>query len=185
MVHDRANWRMRARRAAVALMLGGFAVCCVSMDRPFTRKASCARPASTSGRAIPTINPTVAPRVNPNIAGTAVTTVGRTTPRIDATAVMRTTPRISTMTARSASRIGVRSLPYVRYSPNLYPACSYAYRDSDGACLRSAGDLGRSRRRSGRRARRPRMARAATDRRPWRSARARSRTKSWPRSTAR
>jgi subtilisin family serine protease len=26
------------------------------------------------------------------------------------------------------------TLPYVRYSPNLYPACSYAYRDSDGEC---------------------------------------------------
>jgi hypothetical protein len=25
--------------------------------------------------------------------------------------------------------------PYVRYSPNLYPACSSAYRDSDGECL--------------------------------------------------
>jgi len=28
----------------------------------------------------------------------------------------------------------MRSLPYVRYSPYLYPACSYAYRDSDGEC---------------------------------------------------
>jgi hypothetical protein len=26
-------------------------------------------------------------------------------------------------------------LPYVRYSPNLYPVCSSAYRDSDGECL--------------------------------------------------
>jgi hypothetical protein len=72
---------------------------------------------------IPTINPTVAPRVNPNIAGRAVTGVGRTTPRISATAM------------RSASQIGVRSLPYARYSPNLYPACAYAYRDSGGVCL--------------------------------------------------
>jgi subtilisin family serine protease len=32
--------------------------------------------------------------------------------------------------------MAVRStLPYVRYSPNLYPACNYAYRDSDGECL--------------------------------------------------
>jgi subtilisin family serine protease len=28
----------------------------------------------------------------------------------------------------------VPTLPYVRYSPNLYPACSYAYRDSSGEC---------------------------------------------------
>ena len=26
------------------------------------------------------------------------------------------------------------SLPYVRYSPNLYPACAYAYRDASGEC---------------------------------------------------
>ncbi|MDA9525126.1 peptidase [Bradyrhizobium sp. CCBAU 11434] len=26
-------------------------------------------------------------------------------------------------------------LPYARYSPNLYPACSNAYRDADGECL--------------------------------------------------
>jgi subtilisin family serine protease len=33
-------------------------------------------------------------------------------------------------------RIGVQStLPYVRYSPNLYPACDYAYRGSDGECF--------------------------------------------------
>jgi Subtilase family len=29
----------------------------------------------------------------------------------------------------------IPQLPYVRYSPNLYPACSSAYRDSDGECL--------------------------------------------------
>src|SRR5258705_5856263 len=46
---------------------------------------------------IPTINPTV-PRIDPNIAGRAVTGIART--------------------------------------PNLrtYPACSYAYRNSDGEC---------------------------------------------------
>nr|WP_154073865.1 S8 family serine peptidase [Bradyrhizobium erythrophlei] len=80
-------------------------------------------PSINIGSRIPTINPTVAPRINPNIAGRAVTGVGRTT------------SGISTMTVRSASRIGVRSLPYARYSPNLYPACAYAYRDSGGACL--------------------------------------------------
>jgi hypothetical protein len=29
----------------------------------------------------------------------------------------------------------IPQLPYVRYSPNLYPACSAAYRASDGECL--------------------------------------------------
>jgi subtilisin family serine protease len=48
---------------------------------------------------IPSINPTVAPRIDPNIAGRAVTGIGRTTPNL-----------------------------------RTYPACSYAYRDSEGEC---------------------------------------------------
>jgi hypothetical protein len=48
---------------------------------------------------IPTINPTITPRIDPNIAGTAITGIGRTTPNL------RTSP-----------------------------ACSYAYRGSDGEC---------------------------------------------------
>jgi subtilisin family serine protease len=122
MVHDRANWRMTARRAAMALISAALALVC--LDGSAVHAQSIMRwPSINIGSRIPTINPTVAPRVNPNIAGRAVTGVGRTT------------ARISTLTARSASQIGVRSLPYVRYSPNLYPACAYAYRDSDGACL--------------------------------------------------
>jgi subtilisin family serine protease len=37
-------------------------------------------------------------------------------------------------------------LPYVRYSPNLYPSCTAAYRDADGGCLdqASAGGSGGS-----------------------------------------
>jgi subtilisin family serine protease len=41
----------------------------------------------------------------------------------------------------------VPTLPYVRYSPNLYPACTYAYRDSSGECSDkpiSSVDLGGS-----------------------------------------
>jgi subtilisin family serine protease len=39
----------------------------------------------------------------------------------------------------------VPTLPYVRYSPNLYPACAYAYRASSGECTDqpvSSADLG-------------------------------------------
>jgi hypothetical protein len=78
---------------------------------------------------VPTINPTVAPRVNPNIAGRSNVTVN---------AAARTpSPRVNvTTTIRSVPRIGVQStLPYARYSPNLYPACDYAYRGSDGECF--------------------------------------------------
>jgi len=48
---------------------------------------------------IPTINPTVVPRIDPNIAGRAVTGIARTTPNL-----------------------------------RTYPACGYAYRNSDGEC---------------------------------------------------
>jgi subtilisin family serine protease len=51
------------------------------------------------GSRIPSINPTVAPRIDPSIAGRAITGIGRTTPNL-----------------------------------RTYPACSYAYRDSDGQC---------------------------------------------------
>ena len=121
MIHDRANWRMTARRMALALAAAALPVACP--DGPVAHAQAFMRsPTINIESRIPSINPTVAPRVNPNIAGRVVTGVGRTTPRIGAT------------TLRSASRIGVRSLPFVRYSPNLYPACSYAYRGSDGEC---------------------------------------------------
>jgi len=39
---------------------------------------------------------------------------------------------VTVITPRVA--VVVPTLPYVRYSPNLYPACTYAYRDSSGEC---------------------------------------------------
>src|SRR5437660_8704683 len=91
MVHDRVNWRVKTRRAALALTvaalpfayLGGSAVQAQSLMRS---------PNLNIQSRIPTINPTVVPRIDPNIAG-------------------RTTPNLRT-----------------------YPACSYAYRNSDGEC---------------------------------------------------
>jgi hypothetical protein len=122
MIHDLANWRMTARRAATALISAALPFACLNGSAIHAQSIMRSPTINIESR-IPTINPTVAPRVDPNIAGRAVTGVGRTTLRISATAV------------RSASQIGVRSLPYARYSPNLYPACAYAYRDSDGVCL--------------------------------------------------
>jgi Subtilase family len=88
MFHDGANWRMKARRAALLLIaavlpiaaLGGSAVQAQNMMRS---------PNLNISSRIPSIN-TV--RIDPNIAG-------------------RTTPNLRTS-----------------------PACSYAYRDSDGEC---------------------------------------------------
>ena len=59
---------------------------------------------------MPTINPTVAPRIN------SVTSIARTPPG-------------------NAARIGgISTLPNARFSPNLSPACSYAHRASSGEC---------------------------------------------------
>jgi len=121
MVHDRASWRMKTRRAALVLIAGaslfaylaGTAVWAQSFMRS---------PSLNIGSRIPSITPSVGPRVNPNIAG-------RSFSRGD-----RGGGRITTVIA--AGRIGQRSLPpYARYSPNLYPACSYANRDGGGECL--------------------------------------------------
>jgi len=79
MFHNPANWRMKARRTALALttaalpfaVLGGPAV----HAQGFMRS-----PSINIGSRMPTINPSVTPRFNPNIAGTAVTGIVRTTP---------------------------------------------------------------------------------------------------------
>ena len=71
----------------------------------------------------PSINSNITPRVNSNIGATAV---ARTpSPRISVTPAMHAVPRI-----------GVQStMPNARFSPNLSPACEYAYRGSGGECL--------------------------------------------------
>jgi subtilisin family serine protease len=80
------------------------------------------------GARTPTINPTVTPRINPTIAARPVArtdTVGRTPPT-----------RIMSSTLRVRPGAGVTStLPYARFSPNLYPACQYAFRGPDGECF--------------------------------------------------
>lgn len=71
----------------------------------------------------PTITPSIAPRVSPSVAARAVS-VDRG-PR-----TMATIPH----TTSSRTRL-TPLLPYARYSPNLYPACTAPYRDADGECL--------------------------------------------------
>jgi len=73
----------------------------------------------------------IAPRVSPGIAGRVG--VGRVGASLDT--VGRTSRVAATPAMRAVSRIAVGStLPYMRYSPNLYPVCDYAYRGSDGEC---------------------------------------------------
>jgi subtilisin family serine protease len=67
----------------------------------------------------------VAPRINPTIAARPV---------VRADTVARTPPsRIMSSTLRVRRGAGV--LPYARFSPNLYPACEYAFRGPDGECF--------------------------------------------------
>ena len=91
MVHDRANWRVKTRRAALALTVAVLPF--AYLGCPALQAQSIMRsPNLNIQPRIPTINPTVVPRIDPNIAG-------------------RMTPNLRT-----------------------YPACSYAYRNSDGEC---------------------------------------------------
>ena len=72
----------------------------------------------------PTISPSITPRVAPTISARAVS--------VDRGArTMATVPRIATSRIRPTTTV----LPYARFSPNLYPACSAPYRDADGECL--------------------------------------------------
>src|ERR1700737_296965 len=98
MIHDRSNWRMKMRRAALALIATALPLS--FLDGSAVRAQSIMRsPSIHIDSRIPTINPAITPRINPDIAGTAVTAAGRTIPNL-----------------------------------RTRPACSYAYRDSDGEC---------------------------------------------------
>jgi subtilisin family serine protease len=80
MVHDRANWPVTARRAALALTLAALPV--GFLGGPAVHAQGFMRsPSINIESRIPTINPTV-PRIDPNIAGRAVTVIGRTTPNL-------------------------------------------------------------------------------------------------------
>jgi hypothetical protein len=101
MFHDRASWRMKMRRAGLALALAYLSL--VYLDGPAVRAQSAMRmPSINVPTRTPTIAPTIAPpvtHIDPGIAGRAVTGLGRTTPNL-----------------------------------KTYQGCSYAYRDSNGAC---------------------------------------------------
>jgi subtilisin family serine protease len=110
------------------------------------------------GRTTTNVGTTAVGRTTTNISSTAARTTtvtttsvtARVTPNVTAIVTPRVTPTITpTVTPAIAPRIAVvvPTLPYVRYSPNLYPACTYAYRDSSGECSGqpiSSVDLGGS-----------------------------------------
>jgi hypothetical protein len=101
MFDDRASWRMKIRRAGLALTAAYLLV--AYLDGPAVRAQSAMRlPSINIPTRTPTIAPAIAPpvtHIDPSIAGRAVTGLGRTTPNL-----------------------------------KTYQGCSYAYRDSNGAC---------------------------------------------------
>jgi subtilisin family serine protease len=99
MVHDRANWRMKLRRAALVSAVAALPVAYFGGSAVYAQNFM-RSPSINIGSRIPGIKPTVAPGFDPNIAGRVVTGIGRMPP-------------------------GFRT----------YPACSYAYRGSDGECV--------------------------------------------------
>jgi hypothetical protein len=97
------------------------------------------------GRTTTNIGTTAVGRTTTNISTTAVRTTtvtttsvtARVTPNVTAIVTPRVTPTITpTVTPVITPRVAVvvPTLPYVRYSPNLYPACTYAYRGGSGEC---------------------------------------------------
>jgi subtilisin family serine protease len=128
MVDDGANLRTMITRAVLALIaaaglfasFAGMAVQAQSIMRT---------PNLNVAPRLPRINPSVGARVNP----TGIT-------RVNPTITGKTVSISKTASFRSVPRIGVRStLPYARYSPNLYPPCSDGYRD--GGCWDQSGSF--------------------------------------------
>jgi hypothetical protein len=72
-----------------------------------------------------------------NVVGRAntVTVTGPANPPVNAKVGSTIAPVRDPGPRLTPSIAVIPQLPYVRYSPNLYPACSSAYRDSDGECL--------------------------------------------------
>jgi subtilisin family serine protease len=113
MIYDRANWRIGMRRAALVLTAATLSFAYPGIPAVHAQNVMRSPNINIQSR-MPTINPTVTTRINPNIAG-GPTVIGRTPPGGN-------TPRIGP------------TLPNARFSPNLSPACSYAHRDSSGEC---------------------------------------------------
>ena len=127
--------QVKNRYVAMAFVIAALPL--VYLDTPAAFAQSIMRtPNLNIDTRIPTINPTVAPRVDPNIAGRANVV----------TSVDRAPSSVNTVTSTMRIQRNPNStMPHLRYSPNLYPACEAAYRDSEGGCSSkpaSSGDGG-------------------------------------------
>ena len=129
MVHDGPNWLIKTRRAALILSAAFLPLMAFAASAVHAQSIM-RTPNLNVGARTPTINPTVTPRINPTIAARPV---------VRADTVARTPPsRIGTMSSTLRVRPGAgvpSTLPYARFSPNLYPACQNAFRGPDGECF--------------------------------------------------
>jgi hypothetical protein len=81
MVNVPRNWRMKVRPAAPALISAALTL--AYLNGPAVHAQGFMRsPNINIESRIPSINPTITPRIDPNIAGRAVTTIGRTSPNL-------------------------------------------------------------------------------------------------------
>jgi subtilisin family serine protease len=121
MLQDIANFLLKHRTAVLALSV--MTLSGAALVGPAAHAQSFIRtPNLNIGLRVPTVSAAVAPRINPNIAGRDVGRIGN--------------GALRTPSPHLTGRMAIKpQLPVARYSPNLYPGCSSAYRDSDGECL--------------------------------------------------
>jgi hypothetical protein len=125
MADDGLNWRIVPRRAALILSAAVLSFATLATEAP--AQSIMRTPNLHIDSRVPSINPTVAPRISPTFAGREAAGVGNVT-------IARTPP--PTTALRMDRPVGVgSSTPYLRYSHNLYPVCEYANRGPDGECF--------------------------------------------------
>lgn len=124
MFDHRTMRRMKAGCAAVVLIAASVPLAWLDMPQA-SAQALMRTPNINIPLRTPTVNPTIAPRVDPNVAGRAntVTGAGPATPHV--------TPTTTSMRPRFNPN---STMPHARYSPNLYPSCDAANRDANGEC---------------------------------------------------
>lgn len=81
MVHDPAHWRMKLRRVAFVSAVVALPVTCFGGSGAYAQNFM-RSPGINIGSRMPSLNPRVAPRLDPYIAGRLVTGIGRMPPRL-------------------------------------------------------------------------------------------------------
>jgi hypothetical protein len=128
MVDDGVNWCRMTRRAV--LLLAAVVPFALPVAPSVHAQSIMRTPSLHIDSRVPSINPTVAPRINPDMAG-------RTGVGVNSVGIARTPPHVGVTSVTRIDRpVGVgSSTPYVRYSHILYPVCEYANRGPDGECF--------------------------------------------------